>query len=252
MFGGGMNTEMYKGPRLAYLKRTHALINEPGAFIIRLHEEINRAKYNAEADGNRLGVRLNVLSDIHPKVYKALFDAHPDVDFYDYTKNMNSESVAPNHHLTYSSTGISHPEGTNGIKGSVNNPHQNWSHMRKKLDSGHNIAMAFSHKSQIPKEIHDEETGKRYTVISGDEHDYRPLDGRNENGDGFVVGLTNKDASTSQSNATEKSNGFFVHYDPKMVKNSEGVPTPTNTIVSIPKQQRKSIILTNDSEKVAV
>lgn len=253
--GGRAGLEMYKGPKVRYLKTTHALISNPEAFAIRLNDEINVAKYKAEQNGNLLGVRLNVLSDIHPRVFKTLIEAHPDVQFYDYTKN-NTEPIASNHHLTYSSTGVTQPAGYNGLQETVNNPHSNWHQMRRRLNSGHNVAMVFSHKDAIPTHVHDEETGKIYHVISGDDHDFRPIDGRHESGDGYIIGLTNKAKNTKQETAVKESEGFLVQYDPKFkmvggkqAKDANGNSIPTNTMVTIPKQNREVFTINNDGER---
>ena len=251
-YGGGADLEAMKGPRLVGLKKTQAMINEPKAFAIRLHDEISAAKFTAELSGDMLGVRLNVLSDIHPKVWKPIIDAHPDVSFYDYTKNMNAKPVAPNHHLVYSSSGVS--QTVNGKH--IENPHQNWTAARKKLDEGHNVAMAFSVKGYLPKHVRDLETGKTYHVISGDDHDFRPLDGKHESGDGYIVGLSRKSINMKDNNAAEKSNGFFVHYDPqfmvdgnKKVKDENGKYIPTNHLVTIEPQKKRTFVLNNDMEK---
>lgn len=257
-YGGGSNLSVYKGPRLGNLKRTHALINDPEAFIVRLHDEIEVAKHQAQMNGNKLGVRLNVLSDIHPKVYKSLMEAHPTVMFYDYTKN-NSDPVSPNHHLTYSSTGVSQPRSVTGLNEDIENKHQNWHQMRSRLEQGKNVAIAFSHKSVLPKTVHDEETGNTYNVIDGNTHDYRPIDGNDSNGKGFIVGLTNKSKNVSEKESAKESNGFFVHYDPKLkmengkqVRDENGKPIPQVTEVRIAPQKRKTIVLNNDSEKETV
>lgn len=255
-FGGGKDLNVYKGPRLNGLNRTHALIKNPGEFAVRLHDEIQAAKYTSELNGNKLGVRLNVLSDIHPKVFKSLMDAHPDVQFYDYTKN-NSDPIAPNHHLTYSSTGVSQPAGLNGLREGVDNPHQNWHQMRNRLESGHNVAMVFSNNKTLPRAVHCQESGNSYHVISGDDHDYRPLDGKDSNGNGLIVGLKRKAATMSDASAAKDSSGFIVHYDPmyeregKVQKKDEyGNSIPTNHVVHIAKQSKKMIVLDNDSNKV--
>ncbi|HET8685131.1 MAG TPA: hypothetical protein VFM18_00545, partial [Methanosarcina sp.] len=251
VYGGGKDLEAIKGPRLNHYNKTQAFIHEPKAFAIRLHDEIHAAKSVAALNGSHLGVRLNVLSDIHPKVYKSLMQAHPDVSFYDYTKN-NVEPVAPNHHLTYSSTGATQPTETSGLDKHVENPHGNWTMMRKRLDQGHNVAMAFSHNKILPQHVHDQETGKTYKVISGDEHDFRPIDEK-----GVVVGLTRKAQNMSNKTASHESNGFFVHYDPKpkmqggkIAKDEHGNPIATNTTVHIAPQKRKTILLDNDSKNV--
>jgi hypothetical protein len=211
--GGGPDLSVFKGPRLNSLKKTLAMMNDPHSFAVKLHDEISDAKAAAAQNGNHLGVRLNVLSDINPRVHKALMEAHPDVSFYDYTKN-NTDPIAPNHHYTYSSTGVS--------QDGVQNEHQNWKQMRRRLDGGDNVAMAFSHKRHLPEEVHDEETGKKYKVIDGDTHDFRPLDIVGEGEKGVIVGLKNKKATGTMDNAHKESGGFFVKYDPQELKTDKG------------------------------
>ncbi len=105
-YGGGADLDAMKGTRLRSFRMTQAMFREPEAFAIKLNEEIFSLKKVAEKNGNALAIRLNVLSDIDPKVHKAIIEANPDVLFYDYTK-MKYRPVAPNHHYTYSSTGLS-------------------------------------------------------------------------------------------------------------------------------------------------
>jgi len=231
------------------------MIKNPEEFAVRLHDEINAHKILAQHEGYKLGVRLNVLSDIHPKIHESIIKAHPDVDFYDYTKN-NVEPIAPNHHLTYSSTGVSQPKYVTGLSHDIENPHQNWKLMRKKLDTGKNVAMAFSDQHSLPKKVHDMETGKEYHVISGDEHDFRPLDKQINPGEGVIVGLRNKSKIGSPTKSAEQSNGFFVHYDPKhmkkngkLVRDENGNPIPTNHVVHIAPQKSKIVMVDNDSKK---
>ncbi len=213
--GGGKDLTAFKGPRLNSLKKTLAMMREPEAFAVKLFDEIEAAKNEAARNGNHLGVRLNTLSDINPLVHKALIEAHPDVSFYDYTKN-NSNPVAPNHHYTYSSTGVSDPQE------GVVNEHTNWKQMRRRLDQGDNVAMAFSHKEHLPEVVFDEETGKTYRVVDGDKHDFRPLDMQPEGADGVIVGLKNKKAIGSVDKATQESKGFFVRYNPNSKKKPDG------------------------------
>ena len=213
--GGGQDLTAFKGPRLNSLKKTIAMMREPEAFAVKLYDEIAAAKREAARNGNHLGVRLNVLSDINPLIHKSLIEAHPDVSFYDYTKN-NSNPVASNHHYTYSSTGVSNPEL------GVDNPHTNWKQMRRRLDQGDNVAMAFSHREHLPEVVVDQETGKRYKVVNGDAHDFRPLDMQPEGSTGVIVGLKNKKATGTTEGATRESKGFFVHYDPKLKREPNG------------------------------
>jgi hypothetical protein len=257
--GGGQDLEEFKGPRLNSLLKTQAFLRDPHSFAVKLHDEIQAAKDMAAANNNHLGVRLNVLSDIAPAVHESIIKAHPDVTFYDYTKN-KSNPIAPNHHYTYSSTGATQP--------GVDNPNTNWKQMRKRLDNGDNVAMAFSHKEHLPQEIHDQETGKLYKVIDGDSHDFRPLDIQPEGSDGVIVGLKNKKATGKVSDAHKDSKGFFVHYDPQLKMNpngtyerssvprltKEGKPKigetiPQNRRVNIIPQEKVAETFNNDGEK---
>jgi hypothetical protein len=247
-FGGGKDLTKMIGPRLESFRRTQAFMRDPENFAIKLHNEISAMKFIAAQNGNHLALRLNVLSDINPRVHEQLIKAHPDVTFYDYTKN-NTNPIAPNHHYTYSSTGVS--QNINGVD--VVNSNQNWKQMRRRLDEGKNVAMAFSHKSLLPETILDEETGKIYKVINGDAHDFRPMDAVPAGVDGVIVGLKNKATTRSATGAAKDSKGFFVNYDPEipMVKGKRGRDESgnlmiQNTQVKISKQGTGQITMTND------
>jgi hypothetical protein len=247
-YGGGADLDAMKGTRLRSFRMTQAMFREPEAFAIKVHNEIISLKKAAEKRGNALAIRLNVLSDIDPKVHEAIIKAHPDVFFYDYTK-MKYKPIAPNHHYTYSSTGTSQKAGINGMTTDVDNPHTNWAQMRDRLDSGDNVAMAFSNKKALPETVLDEATGKVYRVIDGDAYDFRPMDKQPPGVDGVIVGLKNKAMTRKESAAVQESNGFFVPYDPqflkdgkKLRKNEFGDLIPGNTQVIIPNIQKKKTI----------
>lgn len=236
-YGGGADLEAMKGTRLRSFRMTQAMFREPEAFAIKLHNEIISLKNKAAKGGNAFAVRLNVLSDIDPRVHKSLIEAHPDVFFYDYTK-MKYRPVAPNHHYTYSSTGASQKAGQNGLTADVDNPHTNWIQMRTRLDDGYNVAMAFSSKKALPESVLDEATGKTYRVIDGDAYDFRPLDAQPAGSDGVIIGLKNKAMTRKESAAASDSNGFFVQYDPKL-----------GTQVVIPPQKREAIMIQSGNEQ---
>jgi hypothetical protein len=246
-YGGGADLEAMKGTRLRSFRMTQAMFREPEAFAIKMHNEIISLKKAAAKDGNALAIRLNVLSDIDPKVHESIIKAHPDVFFYDYTK-MKYKPIAPNHHYTYSSTGTSQRSGINGMTVDVENVNANWDQMKSRLDSGDNVAMAFSSKKAMPESVLDEATGKVYTVIDGDAYDFRPMDKQPPGRDGVIVGLKNKAMTRKESMAVQDSKGFFVPYDPqflkdgkKLAKDEFGQPIPGNTQVVIPQQKRRSI-----------
>jgi hypothetical protein len=258
IFGGGADLDALGPSRERGFRMTQAMFREPEAFAIKLHNEITSLKRKAEKNGNMLAIRLNVLSDINPRIHKALIEAHPDVAFYDYTKN-NTNPVAPNHHYTYSSTGVSQPAGYNGLKVDVTNENTNWKSMRRRLDQGSNVAMAFSHKRVLPETVLDEETGKIYKVIDGDAYDFRPMDIQPAGTDGVIIGLKNKAITRKEAAAATDSSGFFVQYDPqikraggKQVRDEFGVPVAGNTQVRIAPQQREQITLTNDGQSQGV
>jgi hypothetical protein len=235
-YGGGADLEAMKGTRLRSFRMTQAMFREPEAFAIKINNEILSLKTAAAKNGNALAIRLNVLSDIDPKVYKSIIEANPDVLFYDYTK-MKYRPVAPNHHYTYSSTGLSQKAGQNGLTVDVDNPHSNWMQMRQWLDEGQNVAMAFSSKKGLPESVLDETTGKIYRVVDGDAYDFRPMDAQPAGFDGVIIGLKNKAMTRKESMAAQDSNGFFVNYDPKL-----------GTQVTIPRQKREAIILKTGNE----
>jgi hypothetical protein len=235
-YGGGADLDAMKGTRLRSFRMTQAMFREPEAFAIKLNEEIFSLKKAAEKNGNALAIRLNVLSDIDPKVHKSIIEANPDVLFYDYTK-MKYRPVAPNHHYTYSSTGLSQKAGQNGLTVDVDNPHTNWAQMRQWLDDGQNVAMAFSSKKGLPESVLDEATGKIYKVIDGDAYDFRPMDAQPAGFDGVIVGLKNKAMTRKESLAAQDSKGFFVQYDPKL-----------GTQVNIPRQKKEVIMLKTEGQ----
>jgi hypothetical protein len=235
-YGGGADLEAMKGTRLRSFRMTQAMFREPEAFAIKINNEILSLKTAAAKNGNALAIRLNVLSDIDPKVYKSIIEANPDVLFYDYTK-MKYRPVAPNHHYTYSSTGLTQKAGQNGLTVDVDNPHSNWMQMRQWLDEGQNVAMAFSSKKGLPESVLDEAIGKIYRVVDGDAYDFRPMDAQPAGFDGVIIGLKNKAMTRKESMAAQDSNGFFVNYDPKL-----------GTQVTIPRQKREAIILKTGNE----
>jgi len=224
---------------MQYLK-TEALIVHPEEFTTLLQGEIDsfskwanspterkrdpvtKAFLNIEKEIYAPAIRLNVTSDFKPDMFKGLMAANPDVTFYDYTK-LGSDPIAPNHHLTFSSTGFGQIIKGEKVffKDKAGRYDHNWATMRdRRLNKGQNVAMAFSSKSALPKFLQDEETGATYRVLDGDDYDARFLDESSQtkqesNGLGVIVGLRNKAGNLSEKNAVEKTGGFFVQYDPK-------------------------------------
>jgi hypothetical protein len=227
---------------MQYLK-TEALVVHPEEFATLLQHEIElnnkwsksetKIEYNKETKERKkvdkeiyqFAVRLNVTSDFKPSMFKGIIEGNPDVMFYDYTK-LGSESISDNHHLTYSSTGFG--QVVNGeqvfFKDKAGNYDHNWATMRKRLNNGQNVAMAFSNKSEIPSFLVDEETGNQYKVWDGDDYDARFLDPKQPDGKGMIIGLRNKAGTLKEATATQTTGGFFVKYDPKVDGDTVVVP----------------------------
>jgi len=158
--GRGRRTNVKAGR----LRKTQEYYTDPVAFVDTLSREITLAQRRAERKGMTLAIRLNGTSDI-PWEHKrgsggmTLMDMHPDVQFYDYTK-LPTRKVPKNYHLTVSYSAA------------------NSKYAQKALDSGHNVAVVFRHKSDIPRTF----GGRK--VIDGDKTDLRFTDPK-----GVVVAL---------------------------------------------------------------
>lgn len=89
----------------ARINKTKYWHYDPEGFIEQLSKEITRVKTKATKDGMGFAVRLNGTSDIEWE-NTGIFERHPDVQFYDYTKYPSDKRTIPdNYHLTYSFTG---------------------------------------------------------------------------------------------------------------------------------------------------
>lgn len=195
-------------------KRTDFMFDHPKHFYARLDHEITHAKTKAHAQGKKLAVRLNMFSDVpHEHIAPQLFQKHHDVKFYDYTKvagRTKHPNMPKNYHLTVSSTG-------------VQGPNNNWKAVRNHLDRGGVASMVFKARpgkgqradEGLPTHVHDEETGKKYRVINGAEHDHRHLDkaihGIPEH-EGVIAGLHLKTKGSSwKPHAVAHAGDFAVH-----------------------------------------
>ena len=256
MFGGAAKEDVDNieksafraGARMMQYLKTEALIVNPEAFATLLQGEIDslakwcasptqikvdpetKKRLNVEKELYAPAIRLNVTSDFKPTMFRGLIESNPEVMFYDYTK-LGSESIADNHHLTYSSTGFGQMVDGKKVffKDKSGKYDHNWATMRSRLNAGQNVAMAFSSKSGLPKFLADAETGVEFQVLDGDDYDARFLDEKSavkeaSGGKGVIVGLRNKAGNMSEKNATVKTEGFFVQYDPKTDGDTVVVP----------------------------
>jgi Large polyvalent protein associated domain 38/ADP-Ribosyltransferase in polyvalent proteins len=238
LYGG--EGQFRSGPRLSQYLKTEALVLHPKEFATLLSHEISLFEAWAakttdkalnpetgkrepvEKQSYKAAIRLNVTSDFPPSVFEALIKAHPNVEFYDYTK-LTTEKISENHHLTYSSTGAS--QVVNGQE--IYNPHSNWTKMVKRMNQGFNVAMAFTDRNEMPKFVVDEATGQKFKVWNGDNYDARFLDPKQPDGIGMIIGLTNKDRTTMPGLAAEKHNGFFIDYRPEIHGDTVTIPDQT-------------------------
>lgn len=155
-------------------------------FMLKLHNEITKIEAKFKDSDTIPTVRLNGTSDIPFEKFKIvddknIFELHPNIQFYDYTKNyLRFEKELPkNYHLTFSMS-----EDNKDICFDL-------------LSKGHNVAMVFAVKNE--NELPTEYQG--YKVINGDEDDLRFLDEQN-----VIVGLKYKYLTGKNTKGVNKEN----------------------------------------------
>lgn len=151
----------------ARIKKTKLFHEDQTFFMDWLVAEIKAYKAKAVKLGLYFSVRLNCTSDIDWATVKHnglnIFEIYPDVQFYDYTKQLTKLfNPIANYQLTLSYTGYK-PELYKSM-----------------LKQGNNIAVVFNvkHETDLPK------TFMGFPVVNGDLTDYRVADAK-----GVVVGL---------------------------------------------------------------
>ncbi len=159
---GGMYTNVMEGRK----NKTEYFLADRQLFLEQLDAEITKAVAKNK-DKAIITIRLNGTSDIRYEKFKVkegktIFELHPDIQFYDYTKNyLRFDSPLPkNYHLTFSRSEVNHDKAM-GL-----------------LNRGFNVAMVFD---KLPS------TYEGFEVVNGDESDLRFLDKK-----GVIVGLKYK------------------------------------------------------------
>ena len=155
-------TTLLKTNKKLFFKK---LINEIGSFLIR-----------CEMKDSQPCIRLNGTSDINwrklkdPSTGKSLIELFPEVQYYDYTKDVNQLKDLPdNYYMTFSRS------------------EKNDAEVAVALSMGINIAVVFDKKIGIP------DTYMGYPVFNADDTDLRFLDGKLSGYDTpFIVGLVEK------------------------------------------------------------
>jgi len=161
----------------AQIAKTQEYHRDRRGFEDKLHNDITRAKTFAAKKGYKLAVRLNGTSDI-PFHKHGIMEKHPDVQFYDYTKDHErvhqwlAGKMPKNYHLTYS----------------LDEKPESWAHANNLMNRGAHVAVPFdiSRKEALPATWH----GRK--VLNGDESDLRFLDPKPKPGGGMWVGLHSK------------------------------------------------------------
>tara|TARA_R110000772_G_scaffold6250_8_gene21953 strand:- start:1166 stop:1948 length:783 start_codon:yes stop_codon:yes gene_type:complete len=190
--GAARFDNVQKGKR----NKTEWYLQDREGFMLKLDAEITAIKNKRKhaTSENTPVVRLNGTSDVPFEKFiirdnKNIFDLHPEIQFYDYTKNhiRFTKKLPSNYHLTFSMS------ETNKDKS------------MELLSLGANVAIVFGVKNanQLP------ETYKGYEVINGDESDLRFLDKQN-----VIVGLKYKlitgKGTKGQNKENLEENDFIV------------------------------------------
>lgn len=167
------------GKARARTNRTRAYFEARPCFMVALTLEIWTLAKQAESKNMLCGVRLNATSDIPwERVPVQLPDGttasnimalFPEVSFYDYTKRANRKGIPPNYHLTFS---LAESNDVDAVRA---------------FNAGFNVAAVFNVKRGAPLPESYSIGGAPFTVIDGDESDYRPNDPA-----GVIVGLRAK------------------------------------------------------------
>ena len=170
------------------IRKTIALNTNPTFYLGWLFAEISAAKAKAERDDFLFSVRLNGTSDVDYAQLrlngKTVFEAFPDVTFYDYTKNPTKFDNKPdNYHLTLSYSGW------------------NWDVCKDMLNKGVNVAMVFNYDKHAALPA----TYGGYPVINGDITDLRVDEAK-----GIIVGLHWKTIADKTLNAAVRFSTFAV------------------------------------------
>ena len=146
------------GVQMARLRKTLYWLQYREEFLAQLHKEIIAAQTKAARMGFVLLVRLNGTSDIRWEIY-GVPQAHPMIQFYDYTKITN-RIVPFNYDLTFSYSGVK-------------------SFSRFVADAkqkGLRIAAVFRNRAIVDRMLANNETFMGLQVVDGDDNDVRHID----------------------------------------------------------------------------
>jgi hypothetical protein len=191
MFKRGETTNVIQQARI---RKTKMFFESRDQFMQLLVKDIELAIKQSNKVNLIPVIRLNGTSDLafekyevirNGVLYRNIFAAFPEIQFYDYTKILGRKVIAiDNYHLTFSAA-----DG-------------NDADVRKAIAQGYNIATVFGIKKSQPMP----ETYEGRPVFNGDDSDLRFLDPK-----GVVVGLYAKGKA-------KKDTSGFVKYPTIMLK----------------------------------
>lgn len=179
----------------ARVRKTEWFVQDREGFMLQLIKDIQRFVRYCEKRGAKPCVRLNGTSDIRWELVKAgsfanVFEAFPNVQFYDYTKIANRRVAhIENYDLTWSYSAASQAYAAQAEKAKAH---------------GMNIAVVFREKGGIPAHF------LGLPTHDGDADDLRFLDPR-----GVVVALYAKGP------AKKDTTGFVIDTAPEMALAAE-------------------------------
>jgi len=184
LFGSG--AARFDRVQAGKINKTEYFLADRQGFLAQLDDEISKIVAKHEKSGDKFAIRLNGTSDIRFEKFKIregknIFELHPTVQFYDYTKNYLRFDVElpTNYQLTFS---LSETNRDKAIE---------------LLGRGMNVAMVFGVKDE--SELPTEYLG--YKVVNGDESDLRFLDPKN-----VIVGLKYKYLTGKGTKGANKDN----------------------------------------------
>ena len=162
------------------LNKTRRYYDDRQSFMEQLDKDITRFTNYCKKNDVLPAVRLNGTSDIrwerenYGESGQNVFDQHPTVQFYDYTKIANRKITNDNYDLTFS----------------YSNANPKYEVMHKiATGNGQNVAVVFRDKDKIPTEF----LGMK--VVDGDRDDLRFLDEKNVVVALYAKGKAKKDYS---------------------------------------------------------
>jgi hypothetical protein len=164
LFSAGMGR--FPNVKKARIDKAKFFNDSQPAFLIQLQREIAAGIKRATKLGQKLAVRLNVVSDVAWERL-GIFEKFPAIQFYDYTKSpfralqFAAGKMPANYHLTFSRS------------------ENNADAVQNVLNTGGSVAVVF--RGSLPA------TWQGKTVVNGDESDLRFLDNSN-----VIVGLVQK------------------------------------------------------------